>query len=881
MENRWVSVAVLCVVGAMAGGPRATAQVAPAFPGQSTMSMVDTHECAVGDVDGDGRADLISYDGLLTSVNRRVRVDLGNGFGRFVPGELGFTLPGTIWSHTLTGLTAADLTGDGRAEILFAFSPAANVPFSIEILTFAPGQGLVPFDSILVAAGVSITEPHAADLDRDGDVDLVFATSNSSLGVMAAYQAGGGFAPNATSVSPLTSAIALTVGDVNADGWPDLVAVGSPLHEDARVLFGGATGFAAGPAMKLDQGGYPPNSVAVKSVTTGDFDGDGTLDLLVATLHLGGTRYVGDGQGNFAFAQHFGALSGTTARVVDFDSDGFQDAVIGGPQAISFAKNDGFGTLTPTTAQPIPTAAARIHSGALDGDDRVDFVLAGSLKLGVRTFLGNEVGGIELPAGPQSPHLLSVAAGAADVDADGDVDYVRHSLAISEFRVDLNDGDANFATHVSTVAPPQVYQLVLRDLGGDGLPELIVVPFGTNTVEVRPNLGAGQFGAAQATAAPASVGLLDVLAADDLDGDGDVDVAAASAIAGGGVAVFMNVGGHLVASQACTLPAGLRVSDLDVADLTGDGISDLVGISHIADARVHVIAGLGGGAFAASGFDVHTPFLVRDLATGDLDHDGVRDLVLGVDGSFLLPDGQLVGQIAVRTYTIGAGGSWNLRAHLVVPTVSDEVVVTDVDGDAHPDLVTKTTRLLVSHGDGTGAMTPFEDFDANASINGFAAANFDADPEIEIAYHHYAGSNVELLDAICPGRAGRFGHGCAGSGARIPRLTLGGCFRDGETIDLGIHDAVGGSIAILFEGLTPAPAAFNAGCAIQIAPLLQTFHVLPLFGAPGGIGSFEASLQLPSGVVPPGLRFTLQAVCADPAMPWGYTVTQGLDIVSG
>ncbi|MCC7170331.1 MAG: VCBS repeat-containing protein [Planctomycetes bacterium] len=881
MTMRRIVNPVLCFVAAWGGGSSATAQVAPAFHGQATMSTVDTFECAVGDVDGDGRTDLVVYDGPATSTKRRIRVDLGNGFGRFEPGDLGFELPGTFLTHKLTALTSADLNGDGRAEILFSFSPAPNAQTSIEVLTLVPGSGLAPFDSILVPPGVSITELHASDIDRDGDVDLVFATSNSSHGILVAQQASGGFSPSAMSVSPLTTAIAITVRDVNADGWPDLVAVGSPLLEDARVLLGGVAGFSAGPATKLDQGGYPPNSVGPKSVAAGDFDGDGHIDLVVATAQLGGTRYAGDGLGKFTFAQHFGALSGSTARVVDVDGDGFLDAVIGGSQAICFARNDGLGTLTPTTAQPIPTAASRVLDCALDGDDRVDFVIAGSAKLGTRTFLGTETGTIAMPRGPLSPHLLAIAGDAADIDADGDVDYVRHSLALSEFRVDLNDGDANFGTHVSTAAPPQVYQLILRDLGGDGLPELIVVPFGTNTIEVRPNLGGGQFGAAQATTAPASVGLLDVFAADDFDGDGDVDLAAASAIAGAGLAVFVNVGGNLVVGQACALPAGFKVSDLDVADLTGDGIFDLVAIEQVADSRVHVVAGLGGGSFAVTGFDVPTSFVVRDLATGDLDHDSVRDLVLGVEGAFLQPDGQLVAQNAVRAYTLGPGGSWHLAAHLVVPTPCHGIVVADADGDAHPDLVTKHSRLLVAHGDGTGAMTPFEDFDANANINGFAVANFDADPEIEIAYHHYAGSNVELLDAICPGRAGRFGHGCAGTGARVPRLSLGGCFRDGETIDLGIHDAVGGSIAILLKGLAPAPAAFNAGCVIQIAPLLPSFHVLPLFGTPGGVGSFEASVALPPGVVPPGVRFTLQAVCADPALPWGYTVTQGLDVLSG
>ena len=79
-------------------------------------------------------------------------------------------------------------------------------------------------------------------------------------------------------------------------------------------------------------------------------------------------------------------------------------------------------------------------------------------------------------------------------------------------------------------------------------------------------------------------------------------------------------------------------------------------------------------------------------------------------------------------------------------------------------------------------------------------------------------------------------------------------------------------------GLAPTPQVFSTSCVLHIGGLLPSSIVLPLFGSGAGNGSLTLPATLPS--LASGVTFTMQAACADPTLPWGYTTTNALEVVA-
>jgi hypothetical protein len=102
-------------------------------------------------------------------------------------------------------------------------------------------------------------------------------------------------------------------GDLDGDGWPDLVAQGTVLRNDGTGLFVVGSSFPEG---------VGPNE---GSEALADLDGDGRLDL-VATTQSDVAVLTGNGDGTFAAAAHFGAGAIPTVPVAaDLNGDGLVD----------------------------------------------------------------------------------------------------------------------------------------------------------------------------------------------------------------------------------------------------------------------------------------------------------------------------------------------------------------------------------------------------------------------------------------------------------------------------------------------------------------------------------------------------------------------------
>lgn len=251
--------------------------------------------------------------------------------------------------------------------------------------------------------------------------------------------------------------------------------------------------------------------------------------------------------------------------------------------------------------------------------------------------------GIVVPAptrdGPQPERSVGLGVAARDLDGDGDVDLLFAESA-GPARLFENDGTGAFSAVETTgnaaaaPAAPSAGWLVLHDLDGDDLPELLTLQH--HRVTVSENLGALRFGPAR----------LAWVADDD-------EVAAMRALAFAGLDEF--------GRPSFEAPAG------DAVALLGEPPP-----AWLPGTRFGVVPGqlvAGAGTVGAGG---------RELAGGAVDLDGDQRVEL-----LWLPDGPLGGARAVR-WTGGTSGMVPGEAHEGAHLRAMDVA--DLDADGEPDL---------------------------------------------------------------------------------------------------------------------------------------------------------------------------------------------------
>ena len=294
--------------------PTSYSMAAPVFLSDPAAAQADS--IAVGDVSGDGRDDLVflSLRYAPNPMDNRMEIYVAyqRGDGRLDPavkiGESG--------NNLAYQLLIADLNRDGAGDIVTATVDGVMVLRSNADGTFTSSTAVVgdPYD-ILVT-----------DVDRDGDLDILVDSSNTSATVVHVDGLGG---IERISTLPLPSSAVRTTGDVTGDGLDDLILAtifNSPLQE-FRVYPALATGGYAAPVVLS----RPIDANQIAALAVGDFNADGRDDLALdearddASLHL----YFQDSQGNLAPSLALARRRGSGSLLAaDLDRDGRTDLAI-------------------------------------------------------------------------------------------------------------------------------------------------------------------------------------------------------------------------------------------------------------------------------------------------------------------------------------------------------------------------------------------------------------------------------------------------------------------------------------------------------------------------------------------------------------------------
>lgn len=229
-----------------------------------------------------------------------------------------------------------DFNGDGAFDIpvtcpqdytetpdLYVYL-AGNGGFSPQRRLFLPGDGCV--------AGAS------ADLNKDGFTDLIvcnrFDGEKDNLDSYVYWGGKDGLSAKRRTGLPSEAAMGAAVGDLNSDGWPDIVFAnaGCDYHmtidriQKSFVYFGSRRGFSRSRRMEL-------KTVNGTSVAIADLNADNHLDIVFSMEGNGpddggAVIYWGDGKGRFRASQFLPGLASSDIAVADLNADGNPDIVL-------------------------------------------------------------------------------------------------------------------------------------------------------------------------------------------------------------------------------------------------------------------------------------------------------------------------------------------------------------------------------------------------------------------------------------------------------------------------------------------------------------------------------------------------------------------------
>ena len=737
-------------------------------------------------------------------------------------------------------VSIGDFNGDGKPDLAIANYVSNTV--SVLLNTTAPGATTPSYaNQATFATGISPNSVSIGDFNGDGKPDLAIVNRSSySVSVLLNTTAPGATTPSfANQATFATGNIprSVSIGDFNGDGKPDL-AIANFASASVSVLLNTTAPGATTPSYANQATfatGISPNSVSI-----GDFNGDGKLDLAIANSTSNSVSVLlnttAPGAPTPTYANQTMFATGSLPKSVsigDFNGDGKPDLAIANYASNSVGvllNTTDTGATTPSYASQATFVTGNlpfsVSIGDFNGDGKPDLALANGYYASnsVSVLLNTTAPGATTPsyanqatfATGSNPFSVSIG----DFNGDGKPDLAIANSTSNSVSVLLNTTDSgaptpSYASQTTFATGDQPLSVSIGDFNGDGKPDLAIANIGSNSVSVLLNTTAPgavtPSYASQATFAtrnaPKSVSI------GDFNGDGKPDLAIVNS-SSYSVSVLLNTTAPGAATPSYANQTEFTTGDnpvsVSIGDFNGDGKPDLAIANYDSDSVSVLLNTTDPGATKPS-YAHHTEFATgsrpRSVSIGDFNGDGRPDLAIANFYS---------NSVGVFLNTTAPGATTPSYANPVAFATSGNpisVSIGDFNGDGKPDLaianyVSNSVSVLLNT-TAPGATTPSYANQATFATgsNPFSVSigdlSGDGKPDLAIANRDSNSVSV-LLNTTAPGATtpSYANQATFATGSNPFSVSIGDFNGDGKP-DLAIVNSTSNSVSVLLNAPTP------------------------------------------------------------------------------
>ncbi len=529
-------------------------------------------EVSFGDMNGDGKTDLA----VANFGNKNKFLDLGNislfknvSNGNDIIIDNSQTI---FYFGFYRTMDVADMDGDGRLDLIgISTSNSANIfsykpIFPITINSFSPIKGTN--GTSVTIEGYHFNPINSNNIVYFGNIKATIITATDTKLVVKV--------PAGVSYAPI-SVLNLAKGMIGVSKNSFMPLFSPPKTAITKNDFNSNIDIETGRA---------PSSIA-----SGDFDGDGLLDLVTANYFANSISILrkNSNSGSIGYESNLDITTGTTPQfvlVADMNEDGKLDIIVAnsGDNNITVLMNmsTGVGNINFDTKYNFSTGENpnAIAVSDFDMDGQLDLVVINQRSNNLTVLLNNGIGdkvsfrtGVNYTTG-QDPKGIAVG----DINNDNAIDIVVTNQGSRSVSVLNNNGSGIFNPKVDYNTGVLPSSIALGDLNDDGLLDLVITHMSTsssgppNVTTLKNTSGVFSSPISYATEAnPYAVALA------DLDGDTKIDIVVANNISST-LNIFKNISttNSIQLNDKVTIPSSINPASIHIADADGDGRPDLI-----------------------------------------------------------------------------------------------------------------------------------------------------------------------------------------------------------------------------------------------------------------------------------------------------------------